>query len=79
MEKTLSMGAFKELDEREVMETEGGFVISGTCLLVCGIITAASCCTAVGVLAVAGAQASVAQSKADEAERQYIATYGKAP
>lgn len=24
MEKTLSMGAFTELDEREVMETEGG-------------------------------------------------------
>ncbi len=27
MEKTLSMGAFAELSEREVMETEGGIAI----------------------------------------------------
>ena len=27
MEKTLSMGAFTELDEREVMETEGGSLL----------------------------------------------------
>ena len=26
MEKTLSMGAFTELNEREVMETEGGII-----------------------------------------------------
>ncbi len=33
MEKTLSMGAFTELDEREVMETEGGSII-GTAVVV---------------------------------------------
>ena len=34
MEKTLSMGAFTELDEREMMETEGGvlFGILGVCI-----------------------------------------------
>ncbi len=32
MEKTLSMGAFTELDEREVMETEGG--VTGLELLI---------------------------------------------
>ncbi len=30
MEKTLSMGAFTELDEREVMETEGGKISNET-------------------------------------------------
>ena len=28
MKKTLSMGAFTELDEREVMETEGGILLA---------------------------------------------------
>ncbi len=39
MEKTLSMGAFTELDEREVMETEGGF-LQGFFDWVCGANTA---------------------------------------
>ncbi|MGN0606786.1 MAG: hypothetical protein ACI4JM_09720 [Oscillospiraceae bacterium] len=33
MEKTLSMGAFTELDEREVMKTEGGMLyLLGLCI-----------------------------------------------
>lgn len=42
MKKTLSMGAFTELDEREVMDTEGGIafipiiIIAGAALLLTG-------------------------------------------
>lgn len=79
MEKTLSLGAFEELSENEVMVTEGGFVISATCVVICGVITVVSAATAVGVVAVSGAQAAEARRRANEAERKYIESYGRPP
>ena len=38
MEKTLSMGAFTELDEREVMETEGGVLTEIIVGVACAVV-----------------------------------------
>lgn len=40
MEKTLSLGAFEELSENEVMVTEGGlgFIALGVVIVACGVL-----------------------------------------
>lgn len=37
MEKTLSMGAFTELDEYEMMEADGGSAVVGTIIIVLAV------------------------------------------
>lgn len=68
MEKTLAMGAFTELDEREVMETEGGLfpVVAGAVIVIGGLIVGGKICS----------NARVEQRKA---ENQYFNTYGTLP
>ena len=79
MEKALSMGAFTELDEREVMETEGGVIISTACVITCLAITGVASLIAVGTAAIAGAMAGAAERKANDAVNQYIMQYGHEP
>lgn len=79
MEKTLSMGAFTELDEREVMKTEGGFIISTACVITCLAITGVASTIAIGTTAIAGAMAGAAERKANDAVNQYITQYGHEP
>lgn len=79
MEKTLSMGAFTELDEREVMETEGGVIISTACVITCLAITGVASLIAVGTAAIAGAMAGAAERKANDAVNKYIMQYGHEP
>jgi len=43
MKKTLSMGAFTELDEREVMETEGGNILYWCAAAIVAVPVAAVC------------------------------------
>lgn len=75
MEKTLSMGAFTELDEREVMETEGGLLpsIIGAIIVIGGIIEGNKACSKARV------EQREAENRAVQAVNQYLNTYGTLP
>ena len=75
MEKTLSMGVFTELDEREVMETEGGLfpVVAGAVIVIGGLIVGGKICSNARV------EQRKAENRANQAVNQYFNTYGTLP
>ncbi len=69
MEKTLSLGAFEELAENEIMETEGGLGLGWLAIPVCGLFALAG----LGVVCIVeDRKAKNAQKAASVADAKYV-------